>query len=132
MTVLHLDHINIRTACLPESIVFYRDVLGMDVRPPPMTDDMSRGAYVHDASGRAIVHLVATDKVVTGAEPVRGAAQRGMVDHFALHCAGHADYVARLTARGVEFSLQEVPVLNMTLIFLRDPNGVLIELNFPL
>lgn len=132
MAVLHLDHVNIRSACLPESIVFYRDLLGMDVRPPPMTDDMTRGAYVHDASGRAIVHLVATDKFVDGAEPVRGAAQRGMIDHFALHCSGHADFIARLSERGAEFSQQEVAVLSMTLIFIRDPNGVLIELNFPL
>ncbi|MDB6062645.1 MAG: hypothetical protein JWM78_2748 [Verrucomicrobiaceae bacterium] len=131
MSVLQLDHINIRTAHLAESIVFYRDVLGMTVKPPPMTTDLTRGAYVHDAGDRAIVHLVRTENLVIGPEPVRGAAQRGMIDHFALRCSGREDYIARLTDSGVEYSAQHVPELQMQLIFVRDPNGILIELNFP-
>ncbi|MFA5495699.1 MAG: VOC family protein [Porticoccaceae bacterium] len=133
MPIRRLDHINIRTARLGESIDFYRDVIGMVVRPPPMAADLAMAAYCHDQDGVPIIHLVATDNEVRGAEPLRGAAQRGMIDHFALDCEGlPADYVARLQARGLAFEAMDVPMIDRHLIFVRDPNGILVELGFPL
>lgn len=132
MPITQLDHVNIRTARLAACVEFYGNVLGLTMTPPPMATDMALGAYGRDDGGAAIVHLVATDQVVEGADPVRGAAQRGMIDHFALRCVDLAAFVVRLTARGCQFSRLDVTALGLSLIFVRDPNGVLIELAFPL
>lgn len=133
MSIRRLDHINIRTARLSESIDFYRDVIGMAVKPPPMATDPAAGAYCYDEDNVPIVHLVATVNEVSGPEPTRGAAQLGMIDHFALHCDGApGDYVARLQAHGLAFEAMEVPMIGRHLIFVRDPNGILVELGFPL
>lgn len=133
MSALQLDHINIRTAKLAESIRFYGEILALDMRPPPMVTDMTRGAYACDARGTAIVHLVGTQEVIESGGPVRGKAQRGMIDHFALRCAGDPEsYVARLDAHGRPFNRLTVPEIGMHLIFVSDPNDVLVELGFPL
>jgi catechol 2,3-dioxygenase-like lactoylglutathione lyase family enzyme len=132
MPALHLDHVNIRTARLAECIDFYGNVLGLSIRPPPMMSDLSKGAYAHDEQGTAVVHLVWTDNVIAGSGPVRGAAQPGMIDHFALRCSDPAPFLERMTARGLDFASRDVPQIGMRLIFIRDPNDVLVELGFPL
>ncbi|MFA5547136.1 MAG: VOC family protein [Porticoccaceae bacterium] len=133
MSVRRLDHINICTARLAQSIAFYRDGIGMAVKQPPTTTDLSRGAYCHDCDDVPVVHLVATDSEVPGADPVRGAAQRGMIDHFALRCEGSPEeYRARLDALGLDYQAMDVPMIGRHLIFVRDPNGVMVELGFPL
>jgi catechol 2,3-dioxygenase-like lactoylglutathione lyase family enzyme len=133
MTIQALDHVNIRTAKLIESITFYADVLGLKVVPPPMVADTSLGAYCLDQNGNAVVHLVAAAEIVVGAEPVRGAAQTGMIDHFALKCSGDSSPLKQqLTKKGLAFETMDVGALGLQLVFVRDPNGILIELNFPL
>lgn len=132
MTAPMLDHINIRTAKLVESIDFYGRVLGLRMRPPPMTSDLQLGAYGCDEAGNPIVHLIATERLVKGSEPVRGVAQRGMIDHFALRCVDPESYVARLSEAGLAFDRMDVPAIAMHLIFVRDPNGIMVELGFPL
>lgn len=132
MPSLHLDHVNIRTAHLDQCIDFYGRLLGMTMRPPPMSTDLTGGAYACDESGHPIVHLVNTDIFVPGDGPVRGAAQPGMIDHFALRCTDPESYVARLTDAGWPFERLEVQQIGRSLIFVRDPNAVLVELSFPL
>lgn len=132
MTALRLDHVNIRTSRIKESVAFYGDALGLTIKPPPTRTDTSDGAYAYDAAGTPIVHLVATDREVDGAAPVRGAAQFGMIDHFALRCDVAQPYVERLTRLGHEFTRMDAAMIGMHLIFVRDPNGVLVELGFPL
>lgn len=129
---MRLDHVNIRTARLAECIEFYGKAIGLGMVPPPMASDMAKGAYGCDEAGHPIVHLVGTDRVAAGSEPVRGAAQRGMIDHFALRCADREACTARLTARGLAYEAMDVPAIGMHLIFVRDPNEVLVELSFPL
>src|SRR3546814_15044049 len=109
MAAVQLDHVNIRTARLAECVDFYGNILGLKIAPPPMASDLTKGAYVLDERGVAIVHLVGTDKVVEGSGPVRGAAQRGMIDHFALRCTDPEPYVQRLTANGCDYARQDLP-----------------------
>lgn len=127
-----LDHVNIRTARLDASIAFYGDVLGLRMEPPPMCEDMSRAAWGKDASGQAVVHLVGADHEIENGGPVRGAAQRGMIDHFALRCQDRDGHVARLKKSGLDFDQTDVPAIGLHLVFVRDPNAILVELSFPL
>jgi catechol 2,3-dioxygenase-like lactoylglutathione lyase family enzyme len=132
MTAMRLDHVNIRTSRIAESVTFYGEGLGLDIRPVPGAADLSVGAYAYDAHGIPIVHLVATDQEAESATPVRGAAQFGMIDHFALRCDSPQPYVDRLSRMGYAFTRRDVDLIGMHLLFVRDPNGVMVELGFPL
>jgi catechol 2,3-dioxygenase-like lactoylglutathione lyase family enzyme len=132
MAALRLDHVNIRTARVAESIAFYGDALGLRIEPPPMSQDFSMGAYAYDENGIAIVHLIAANDEAESAKIVRGAAQFGMIDHFALRCDTLDTYVDRLTRSGIAFERLDIPQIGMHLLFVRDPNGVLVELGFPI
>lgn len=132
MPSLHLDHVNIRTAHLDQCIYFYGHLLGMTMRPPPMCTDLTGGAYACDESGHPIVHLIGTDNFLPGNGPVRGAARLGMIDHFALRCTDPQTYIARLTEAEWPFERLEMPQIGRSLIFVREPNAVLVELSFPL
>ena len=57
MAIIGIEHVNIRTACLPETIHFYRDILGMTVAPPPGRSDLSDGAWVYGSDGSAVLHI---------------------------------------------------------------------------
>lgn len=127
-----LDHVNIRTAQLKESIAFYGDVLGLNMEPPPGCSDMTMAAWGRNAGGQAVVHLVGADHEIPNGGPVRGAAQRGMIDHFALRCVDRDGHVARLERSGLDFEQADVPAIGMHLVFVRDPNAILVELAFPL
>ena len=132
MAVLHLDHVNISTAKLAESIAFYGDILGLSVTNPPMVEDMSKGAWAFDERGIAVVHLVGTDKEAGGTEPLRGVAQRGMIDHFALRYEDLTPVRTAMEQHGLSYDTLEVPQIGMCLLFVRDPNGIMVELSAPL
>lgn len=132
MSILHLDHVNICTARYAESLAFYGEVLGLDVRTPPMAANMSGGAWAYDARGCAVLHLVATSHAQPGEPAVRGTARPGMIDHFALRCDELRPIRAALEARGLPYDLLEVPQIGSLLLFVRDPNGIMVELNSPL
>ena len=56
----------------------------------------------------------------------------GAIDHLAFMAEDLDSMRARLKAEGIASREREVPLLGMRQIFLEDPNGVTIELNFPL
>jgi hypothetical protein len=55
----------------------------------------------------------------------------GVVDHVAFFATGLADTLARLKQHGVPCRERTVPLLGLHQVFLDDPNGVVVELNFP-
>ena len=55
----------------------------------------------------------------------------GTVDHIAFEGSGHGEMAARLPARGIDGQQRTVPDLGLRQIFVHDPNGVRIELNYP-
>jgi hypothetical protein len=54
----------------------------------------------------------------------------GPVDHIAFNGTGFAEVRARLVARDHPFSEQSLDDIGLKQMFLRDPNGVPIEINF--
>src|ERR1700760_2130973 len=122
MTALRLDHVNIRTKRIAESVAFYGEGLGLAIRAAPGSTDLSVAAYAYDENDIPIVHIVAADREAESATPVRGAAQFGMIDHFALRCDTPEPYADRLTRLGYDFTRRDVAMIGMHLIFVRDPN----------
>jgi catechol 2,3-dioxygenase-like lactoylglutathione lyase family enzyme len=123
-----LDHVNIQTADLAGSVAFYRDIIGLDVRDPPELDP-ARVQWMHDDRGHAIIHLSSAGSLLGEAGKERGR-DTGAVHHVALDCKGHDAMQALLTAKGLPFRVNHVVSIDLRQIFIEDPNGVLLELNY--
>ena len=122
MSVGVLDHFNIRTRKLADTVRFYEDVLGLEKGPRP--NFAFPGAWIY-SEGKAVVHLVdiaATD------EPQK--ADSGVVHHVAFASRGFDGMKQRLNSRGMQFEARQVPGGDLWQIFVNDPNGVMIELNY--
>jgi glyoxylase I family protein len=118
--ILDLDHINIAGSAplIERCRAFYVGVLGLrDGDRPPFR---SRGYWLY-AGERPVVHLLVRD-----VEPKSGAA----LDHFAFRCTGLEAMTTRLEQHAVTFTVDRVPATGRTQLFLTDPAGVGIELNF--
>ena len=88
--------------------------------------------------GIAVVHVVGIDpndpsglKDYLGDKGMDGAAGTGTIDHVAFVGTEVEAVRERFRAAGVPFRDRLVPSLNLEQVFLEDPNGVTIELNFP-
>ena len=117
-----LDHFNIRTRKLTETVRFYESVLGLEKGPRP--NFAFPGAWMY-SEGKAVVHLVdisATD------EPQKP--DSGVVHHVAFASTGFDGMADRLKSRAMPFEARQVPGGEPWQIFVNDPNGVMIELNY--
>ena len=118
MAVQGLDHVNIRTSDLERCRAFYCGILDFEegYRPP----FGSPGAWFY-AGGRPVVHVSLAD------EPREG---RSAVDHVAFATRGYDAMRSRLEERGVPYRSREVPDNPVRQIFITDPDGIVVELNF--
>ncbi|QRX81434.1 diguanylate cyclase [Glaciimonas sp. PAMC28666] len=147
MPVIGLNHYNLRA---PHDLMiilrdFYCDVVGLDVGPRPAFSSVGFWLY---AGGRPILHLsqamaavasgevseglsevlseVATDDLLADAKNTRPTT----FDHAAFTCVNQAEMIARLATRQIPHKIVVVPLTRQTQIFLKDPAGNGIELNF--
>ena len=114
-----LDHINIETTDLEGSVLFYEQVLGLRTGWRPGFDVPGAWLYVDE---EPIVHLVV--------RPAVHPAPTGAIHHVALKASGLDSMTSRLEQHGIEFTKTVVPDLSVTQLFVDDPNGVKLELNF--
>jgi catechol 2,3-dioxygenase-like lactoylglutathione lyase family enzyme len=134
MAIESLNHYTIRTTDLERSRAFYEDLLGMRVgeRPPFQFP----GLWLYSADGTPSLHLVGIDPAdnqgLTDYLGNRGGsgADTGAIDHIAFVVTGLAETIARLNRAGVPFTERTVPLLSLHQLFVDDPDGVRIELNF--
>lgn len=132
MSVLALDHVNIRTTDLPATVAFFRDVLQLRADVAPGAASIDRGCWIYDPADRPIVHIGPIDAAypsdaVYPFRPTRGS---GAVHHVALECADFDDVVARLTAHGHDYTVSHIPQIGLRQLFVAEHNGILLELNF--
>jgi len=119
MEILGLDHINIRTPDLESARRFYCEVLGLveGERPPfPVP-----GAWLY-AGGRPVVHLVETDRPED--------THTGRFNHVAFAATNFHAAIANLDAHAIPYRVTEVPGSPVRQVFVTDPDGVAVELNF--
>jgi catechol 2,3-dioxygenase-like lactoylglutathione lyase family enzyme len=122
MSVGVLDHFNIRTRNLADTVHFYEDVLGLEKGPRP--NFAFPGAWMY-SEDKAVVHLV---DISGTSEPQK--ADSGVVHHVAFASRGFDDMKQRLKAKDMQFEARQVPGGELWQIFVDDPNGVMIELNY--
>ncbi len=137
---LTLNHFSIRTTDLQTTRNFYENVLGLTVGPRPDFPFpglwMYRGS--HDEVANAVVHIIAMDpddpeglKKYLGDRDASSLRGSGAVDHVAFFADGLAGMLAHLQRQGVTPRQRTVPSIGLHQLFLDDPNGVVIELNYP-
>ncbi len=137
---LSLNHFSIRTLDLAACQRFYVEVLGLQVGPRPPFPFPGLWLYAGptDNYANAVVHIIGIDrndpeglKQYLGDRAETSLHGTGAVDHVAFFATGLAETLARLTALGVASRERTVPVLDLHQVFVDDPNGVVVELNFP-
>lgn len=130
MRVNALDHVNIITDRLDETAAFYAALLNLERRdaPPPLTPQNAQ--WMHDAGGKAIIHINSVDCPRTFDRAVHPGAETGAIHHIALNCTGYDETMARIAAQDLPVQVNTVSAIGLRQIFTADPNNVLLELNF--
>ena len=124
MPALGLNHYNLRAPrrLMEELRSFYCDVVGLipGARPP-----FGSFGYWLYAGGQPILHL-------SEARPgtPAGAGAVSTFDHAAFTCSGRADFERKLTGLGIAFTTARVPGTTQVQLFISDPAGNGVELNF--
>jgi catechol 2,3-dioxygenase-like lactoylglutathione lyase family enzyme len=118
-----LQHVNIRCADAAASRDFYVGVIGLTEGYRPPFNFPGHWLYLGDV---AVIHLV--QKPV--GEPRRGPGS-GEIDHVAFGGTDLDGMRARLQQSGLAFEEKVVPRDGIIQLFVRDPEGVRLELNFP-
>jgi catechol 2,3-dioxygenase-like lactoylglutathione lyase family enzyme len=121
-----IDHVNMRAsaAVIEQLRSFYIDVVGLRQGPRPTFRSGSSGYWLY-AGDDALVHL-SVSRVATDDEPQ----PTGRFDHVAFACTHLGAMRARLDAAGVDYRMDEDKALDQVQLFLLDPAGIGIELNF--
>ena len=122
MSVGVLDHFNIRTRDLDSTVHFYQEVMGLEKGPRP--NFAFPGAWMY-SEGKAVVHIVDISKTDEPQKP-----DSGVVHHVAFVSRGFDGMKQRLSSKGMPFDARQVPGGELWQIFVNDPNGVMIELNY--
>jgi len=119
LTITGMNHFTVLTDDVGATVAFYRNLLGLAEGPrPPLGFP---GAWLY-AGGQAVLHVV-------GGRP-RGELRAGVIDHIAFRCHGLQDMMAQLKRNNVDFTQRMVDAQGLYQLFLVDPNGVKVELNF--
>ncbi|TDH64198.1 glyoxalase [Dankookia rubra] len=122
-----LNHYTIRPVDLERTKQFYADVLGLQVGYRPPLNFPGYWLYVGD---NPTVHLIGPR--ADDAHPKdREAGPTGLLDHIAFTCTGLAEMKARLAQRGIKHEERVIPRDRQTQLFILDPDGVAVELNYP-
>ena len=128
MQVNGLNHINIVAGDLEATVAFYESVLDMTATPIPVAPPGFNGRWISDAQGNPIVH-------VQGFDPERHGELRtglnGALDHVALTCTGFDATRQRCEQLGIGYRVNDRQFGDLRQVFVTDPNGISLELNFP-
>ncbi len=119
MALTDLDHINIRTSRLAEMSRFYDEVLGL---PTGWRPGFGFGGAWHYCGDKPVVHLVEVAQQPSVGEP--------QLEHFAFRAEGLSGFTAKLDGHGLPYEQRDVPDNGHTQVFLRDPDGNHIEIQF--
>ena len=133
MPLSHLEHFLVQSADLEATKDWYVRVLGLREGPHPDFGVPVHWLYLGE---RDVLHLT------TGGPGVSANRQRylgqeseatqgsGVIDHVAFRATGLGDMIQHLQRLGIPFKERQVDAQGLYQLFLFDPNGVKVALNF--
>ncbi len=124
MPATGLNHVNFRAPreLLEQLKDFYCEIVGLKAGARPPFGTFGYWLYAGD---HPVVHLSEA-----GEDENRSALAVNTYDHVSFDCRDPAAMEQTLTARGLKHRVAKVPGTDQTQIFLRDPAGNVVELNF--
>jgi catechol 2,3-dioxygenase-like lactoylglutathione lyase family enzyme len=133
MPLHHLEHFLIQTADMAATRDWYVSVLGLREGEHPDFKFPVCWMYIGDTD---VIHITEGGKDVSGnrkrylgqqSDAVEGT---GVIDHVAFRCSGLEKMMEHLRSAKVPFSTRQVDDQGLFQLFLIDPNGIKVELNF--
>ncbi|MEX2128206.1 MAG: VOC family protein [Xanthobacteraceae bacterium] len=126
MQIKDILHVAIRTMDLDATNKFYTEVLGLKVDPKRPPTIPAPGTWLDYKDTQ--MHVLAGEKAYGETDTTTFGT--GNVDHMAVRAVGYDEWRAHLEKHGCDYRQNDVKSLNQWQIFVRDPNGVVIELQF--
>lgn len=133
MPLSHLEHVLVQTVDMEGTRDFYTRVLGMHVGPSPDFKFPVFWLYLGD---RDVIHVTSggantseNRKKYVGQQS-DATSGTGVIDHLAFRATGLSDMMEHLTLHKVAFTKRMVNDQGLFQLFLMDPNGIKVELNF--
>lgn len=133
MPLTYLEHFLIQTTDFQATCDWYERVLGLERGYTPDFKFPVQWMYLGD---RDVLHIteggakVSENRLRYNGQESQADSGSGVVDHIAFRCKGLPEMIAKLRGHGVEFRQRMVNEQGLYQLFLIDPNGVKIELNF--
>ena len=135
MAIQRLEHILVLAQDLEETKNFYVDALGLHVGDRPPFKFAGYWLYLGDMP---VIHLALTEGDPALQEyfdeaPLVGNTDTGAqsaVEHIAFSATGHDELAARLEHLNIPYKKITVPLAGVRQIFVHDPNGLKLEINF--
>jgi catechol 2,3-dioxygenase-like lactoylglutathione lyase family enzyme len=132
MPVTELNHYLIRANDLERTKDFYCKVLGFEVMPRP---DFPFPGYWLGVNGKIQVHMaqagVPNSQLYYLGSPKNAAKDNsGVIDHIAFLATDPDRFVKHLQGLGVPLRPRNFPESQLYQLFIKDPDGLTIELNF--
>lgn len=121
MGLNYIDHVNIDTNRLADTLDFYCGALGLEQRPKPSGNP---GAWLYLAD-RAVIHLNVIEAEGTNWPT-------GAFNHVAFSASDFGSLQDRLVTGGYDYTVSDRPDIGLKQVSVIDPNGVAVELNFDL
>jgi catechol 2,3-dioxygenase-like lactoylglutathione lyase family enzyme len=133
MPLSHIEHFLLQTTDMEATRKWYVEVLGMRVGPNPDFKFPVFWLYLGD---KDVVHVTEGGKGASEnrkqyvGQQSEAASGTGVVDHIAFRATGLRDMISHLRSLKVDFKQRQVDDQGLYQLFMFDPNGVKIELNY--
>lgn len=131
MALTRLEHFLVISDDIEATRRFYCDVLGMTVGFRPELDFDGYWLYAGDTP---CIHVAERESYARYTErigiPMSQGTGSGRVDHVAFNATGFEETLARLERHGLDARRNILDDIGLRQIFVHDPSGVKVELNF--
>lgn len=132
MPLTELNHYLVRTNNLERARQFYCDVLGFEVMPRP---DFPFPGYWLGVNGKICVHMAPhgvpnQELYYLGSTPKSATDNSGVVDHVAFLATDPEKFAQHFDELGLAARKRYFPEFQLFQMFVKDPDGLTIELNF--
>ena len=133
MPLSHIEHFLLQTVDMDKTREWYVNVLGMHVGPSPDFKFPVFWLYLGD---KDVVHVtegggkVSENRKRYVGQESQATSGSGAIDHLAFRATGLREMMAHLKSQGVDFKQRRVDDQGLYQLFMFDPNGIKIELNY--
>ena len=117
MTILQatsIDHINMNVNDLQESVTFYGELFGFELREDQPEEDSQ---------------IIGNDTIKLCLYEHAPGVKHGGLNHFGFHIENFDDVVDELTTRGIKMTYGVIDWGESRSVYIKDPNGYTIELS---